>query len=358
MSINRRQFLGGMAAGGAAVAAVATPPEAEAEPFMRDAKARPDEALGLLYDSTLCIGCKACVAGCKAANGMPPEVPAVHAGWNDGTWDTAKDLSGSTLNIIKVYMHGTVEQKDRAENGFAFIKRQCLHCVDPSCMSACPVSAMIKDPVTGIVSHDVDRCIGCRYCVYACPFGVPKYEYDNPFGKIQKCQLCNHLLPEGKLPGCVETCPTGATLFGRYADLQREAQRRLQLKPGDTYEYPRGNLSGRIEDRYPSHEKVIAAEYLQHVYGERVLGGTQTLYLSAVPFDKLGLPYQEDSFGRPIPDYAYARLTEGVQHFLYTGMIAPAVVLTGLILLARRNFDKHHHEAEEDGGDEQSEGGK
>ena len=261
-SINRRRFLGGMAAGGAAVAAAATPDAARAEPFMREAKARSENAYGLLYDSTLCIGCKACVAGCKEANGMPVEIPAELRDWNEGTWDTAKDLSGDTLNVIKVYMHGTVAEKDRAENGFAFVKRQCLHCVDPSCMSACPVSAMIKDPETGIVSHDADRCIGCRYCVYACPFGGPKYEYDDPFGKIQKCQLCNHLLPEGKLPGCVETCPTGATLFGRYDDLQKEAHRRLELQPGDAYEYPRGDVSeefARIASHLAQARSILAA---------------------------------------------------------------------------------------------------
>ena len=107
--------------------------------------------------------------------------------------------------------------------------------------------------------------------------------------------------------------------------------------------YPRGDASGKYGAYHPPNEKVVTAEYRPEVYGENVLGGVQTLYVSAVSFDKLGLPYGN------VPDYAYARETEGVQHFLYTGMIAPAVALTALILLARRNFDKHHHEAEEDG---------
>lgn len=353
MALNRRQFMTG-AAGGAAAAAASQPAVVEAAALMREPKERPANALGLLYDSTLCVGCKACVAACKEANGMPPEVPAdlKAAGWNEDTWDTAKDLSGKTLNIIKVYMNGTVETKDQADDGFAFVKRQCLHCVDPSCMSACPVSAMQKDPETGIVSHDPDRCIGCRYCVYACPFGVPKYDYDSAFGQIHKCQLCNHRLPEGKMPACAEVCPTGATLFGRFDDLQKEAHRRLELKPGDVYQYPRGDFSNVIVKPQPPHEKVIEAAYLPEVYGESVLGGTQALYLSAVPFNLLGLPYGEDKFGRKIPNHAYARVTEGIQHFMYAGMVAPLVVLSGLVLLARRNFDRHHHEADEtdDGG--------
>ncbi len=341
MTINRRDFLKGVAGGGAAVAAVATT-AGDAQAIQRAPKDRPPDAVGLLYDSTLCVGCKACVAGCKRANNMPPEIDPGQQGWNSGTWDSPKDLSGSTLNVIKVYRNGTVEQKDRAENGFAFIKRQCLHCVDPSCVSCCPVSAMIKDPETGIVSHDKDRCIGCRYCVFGCPFQVPKYEFNDAFGQIQKCQLCKHLLAEGELPGCVASCPTGATLFGRVEDLRKEGHRRLSLKPGDTYAYPRGDINGKYGLYNPPNEKVVAAEYLPEVYGENVLGGVQALYLSAVPFDKLGLPHGN------VPDHAYATETEGVQHLLYTGMIAPAVVLTGLILLARRNFDKHHPEDEED----------
>ncbi len=348
MSMDRRNFLQRIVAGGVGAAACATAPTPASGALMRAEAERPADALGLLYDSTLCIGCKACVAGCREANGTPATVPAEHESWNPGTWDTDKDLSGRTLNVIKVYRHGTMETKDAGENGFAFIKRQCLHCVDPSCVSACPVTAMIKDPVTGIVSHDPDRCIGCRYCVYACPFMVPKYDYDNAFGAIHKCELCRHKLAEGELPGCVSSCPTGATLFGRYDDLRREARRRLDLRPGDVHAYPRGDISGEYGPEMPGHEKVVEAVYRPEIYGENVLGGTQALYLSAVSFDKLGLPYGQDQYGRPIPDHAYARLTEGVQHFLYTGMIAPAAVLTGLVLIARRNFDQHHHEAEED----------
>lgn len=348
MSLNRREFLRNAAVGSAtAVAAAGVSGSAEAVTLMREPKDRPEGALGLLYDSTVCIGCKACVSRCKEVNGMPPEILPDQREWNPGTWDTPKDLSGRTLNIIKAYMHGTIEEKDREENGYAFIKRQCLHCVDPSCVSACPVSAMIKDPETGIVRHDPDRCIGCRYCVYACPFGVPKYQFEGAFGKIAKCELCNHRLPEGDIPGCVEACPTGATLFGRVKDLHEEAQRRLALKPGDTYLYPRGDISNAIQKPGSTHEKVVAAVYRPEVYGyDGPLGGTQALYLSAVGFDKLGLPFGKDRYGRDIPNHAYARETEGVQHFLYTGMIAPAAVLSALVLLAFFNTEKHTSEVE------------
>lgn len=342
MAINRRQFLRQAVSGTTAAAAATAVTTTGAEALERAPKQLPPDAVGLLYDSTLCVGCKACVAACKRANDMPPEVDSDQTGWNPGIWDTAEDTSGKTLNVIKIYRDGTMEEKDRATDGFAFIKKQCYHCVDPSCVSACPVSAMRKDAKSGIVSHDPSRCIGCRYCVYACPFRVPKFEFDQAFGQIRKCQLCRHRLAEGELPGCVDSCPTGATLFGRVNDLKAEAHRRLALKPGDTYAYPRGDLSANIGPDMPANVKVVRAAYLQEVYGEKILGGTQALYVAAVPFDKLGLPY------RNVPDHSYAAQTEFTQHVLYKGMIIPGAVLTGLILLARRNADQHHHEAEDE----------
>jgi Fe-S-cluster-containing dehydrogenase component len=91
--------------------------------------------------------------------------------------------------------------KDRVEDGFAFSKKSCLHCVDPSCVSACPVSAMKKDPSTGLVSYDVDACIGCRYCVAACPFGVPRFTYDSPTPQDQQVPAVPAPLARGQVRG-------------------------------------------------------------------------------------------------------------------------------------------------------------
>jgi Fe-S-cluster-containing dehydrogenase component len=327
--VDRRDFLRGA---GIATAAAAVPAEAMAA-IARPPKQISPQAVGMLYDSTLCIGCKACVAACKAANNMPAEVPPSLSSWNENTWDTPEDLSGRTLNVIKVYRNGTAEQKDREINGFAFVKRHCLHCVDPSCVSACPVSAMRKDPVTGIVTYNADACIGCRYCVYACPFGVPQFDINNPLGKIAKCQFCSHLQKEGKIPACCDVCPTGASLFGPVKELEQEIERRLAASAGTAYQFPRGKIG---ENRPPNAATIPT--YVKGVYGEHEAGGTQVRYLAGVPFPKLGLP----NVGRQSP----ASLSEGMQHTLYQWLIAPLVAFLGFAFLARRNMTQNHADEE------------
>ena len=335
----RRAFLRGCLAGGAAAATAMAPQAASA----RDTFQRPAEALGLLYDATLCVGCKACVAACKRVNENPAEFSTV-----DHLWDTPLDTSGHTFNLIKMYRHGTMETKDAEENGFAFMKTSCMHCADPSCVSACPVSAMRKDPDTGVVGYDPDACIGCRYCVAACPFGIPKYQYDSPTGRIGKCELCRHRHKDGHYSACAEVCPTGATLFGRTEDLLAEAKRRLALQPGTWTTIPRGRLrpaaqrvsGGNPDGRGAQHRhgwrdepdqsyQAKVGSYLQHVYGETEYGGTQVLKLSAVNFEKVGMP--------DLPPKSSAASSETIQHSLYGGMIMPIAVLGALTFIARRN---------------------
>jgi Fe-S-cluster-containing dehydrogenase component len=315
MSTTRRQFLQGAVASGAALS-LGTAPAVQARPNLT----LPPKAVGLLYDSTLCIGCKACVSACKESNNLPPEFSTA-----ENLWDTPQDLSGRTKNIIKAYKEGNATQKDREVDGHAFIKHSCLHCVDPSCVSACPVSAMKKDPVTGIVTYDEKDCIGCRYCVVACPFGIPRFEYDKAFPKIVKCELCNHLKPGDKFKysACAQVCPTGATLYGPVDQLMQEAKRRVALKPGSITRIERGRVgSGDI------YEAKLTAQYLPRVYGDRELGGTQVLKISAVPMEKLGMP--------ELPERSFASVSETLQHDLYGWLALPAVVLGGLVIAAKR----------------------
>ena len=274
----------------------------------------PDEAVGMLFDATRCIGCRACVVSCKDINGMPPE-----GADPEMPWDMAQELSADTYNIIKAHKEG-----EKVE----FIKRNCMHCVDAGCVSVCPVSAMQKDPKTGIVSHDPEACIGCRYCVAACPYNIPKYEYDEAFGQIQKCQLCNQKgverIDNGELPGCAEVCPTGANIYGKRSELLEEAKRRMALKPGDQYTYKLGSIDS------PYSQEGIVPEYQDHIYGEKEGGGTQVLMLAGTSFQTLGMP--------DLPELSYAAVSETVQHSIYGNFLAPATVLGGLLYMARRNI--------------------
>ena len=314
--MKRRDFLK-VAVGGAAAVCSSSP--VQARPNLEPA----EEAVGMLFDSTLCVGCKACVSKCKEVNNMPPVIEG-----DDLAWDSARDLSGETLNVIKIYKNGTAEVKDAEVDGFCFEKRSCMHCVDPGCVSACPVTALRRHPKTGIVTYHEEACIGCRTCMVGCPYNVPQFQYDNPFGQITKCQMCNQAgverIDNGMMTGCAEACPTGATLFGPRKALLAEAKKRMELKPGETYNYPRGDVTK--PDSY--HEKSVPA-YKQHIWGEKEAGGTNVMHISSVSFDKLGMP--------PLGERSAASVAEGVQHTLYNFMALPAVVLAGLTYVVGRN---------------------
>ncbi len=286
MSVDRRTLLKGLVVGGAAAAA--GPAEASEA---RRPEAPPD-AVGMLYDATLCIGCKTCVVACREANGLPPETPE----WTEGLWDAPPGLDEYTKNIIQLYREGDEQ---------SYVKHQCMHCLDPGCVNACMIGALQKRDF-GIVTWESDRCIGCRYCQVACPFEVPKFEFHSANPKIVKCELCIHRIKEGKQPACCEVCPRGAIIYGTYDMLLEEAHRRIEASP----------------DRY-----------IQKVYGETDGGGTQVLYISHVPFEKLGFP-------QGLGDEPVGKMARDVQHGVYKGFIAPTVlyaVLAGVIWRNRRS---------------------
>ncbi len=315
MKLKRRDFLKGFA-GSAILASLAPAPVFCQEATTGDAK-------GILYDATQCIGCQVCMVACKQANKIPEE----HTG-KEKMWDNPVDLSAITLNIIKKYEHGNASEKDEEINGYSFIKRQCMHCLKPACASACPVSALEKDISSGIVKYDSSRCIGCRYCQVACPFNVPKFEWDNPFPKIVKCQMCDHLVSKDGAAACCTACPTGASLFGTTDNLMKEAKKRLKMMPGKYYKFPIGHME---KGNTIIH---MSRKYTGDIFGESEVGGTQVIMLAGVPFGKTGLPV--------LPDKSFAALTESIQHSLYNKMILPAALLGGLSLLIanRKNKDE------------------
>jgi len=308
MKVDRRDFLKVLSAG----AVTAAVPDTV---FARAKKEVSPEAVGILYDSTLCIGCKTCEMACQNYNKLTSKP-------SDSS-KTDFDPYTFTLNKIQIYRNGdgtNQNSKDGKESkdAYSFFKKACMHCVDPNCVSACPASALTKDEKSGIVSWNSDACIGCRYCQVACPYLIPKFEYDAAFPEIIKCEMCQHVQAKGKIPGCCDFCPTGAAVFGKFSDILKEAKKRLTLEQDSQYNYPLGDLSGKRSKNNP------VKKYINYVYGEKEGGGTQYLILSAVPFENLGLP--------KLPDYSNASQTEGIQHTLYKGMIAPIVLFAGLAL--------------------------
>jgi formate dehydrogenase iron-sulfur subunit len=233
-----------------------------------------------LIDTTRCIGCKSCQVICKEWNDRPGEETQLPA--HDLGMQNPARLSAKTYMLLT---HHEIDDP-RAPGGFrtVFTKRQCMHCDHPACVSACPVTALVKTE-EGPVVYDAQKCIGCRYCVLACPFGAIHAEWDSLAPKMHKCTLCSDRLhppppverngqklsaDEAKrfsaahaVPACVKACPADALAFGEKKELLAVAKARIASGNG---------------------------KYVDHVYGEKEAGGTATLYLSAVPFAQIGLP--------------------------------------------------------------------
>ena len=286
MTMDRRTLLKGAAAvgAGAAVSAATSVEASTARPVA------PPDAVGMLYDATRCIGCRACVTACKTANNLPGNL-----------YDPPNDLNGDTKNIIKLY-EGDGEK--------SYMKQQCMHCIDPGCVNACMIGAFKKREY-GIVTWDPDRCIGCRYCQVACPYNIPKFEWNTAFPLIVKCELCNHMLARGEEPGCCQACPKEAVIFGTYEELLADARQRIA-------EYP--------ERYYPAGDPQI--------FGDTEGGGTQVLYLADVSFQKLGLP--------ELGDEGVAAQARNIQHGIYKGFIAPVALygILGAVLWRNRRSAK------------------
>ncbi len=262
-----------------------------------DGQNGPADAVGMLYDTTLCIGCKTCVVACREANGKPPDT----SNSPGRLYDMPLDLNGTTKNVIKLY-----KDPDGAER--SYMKAQCMHCIDPACVGACMLGALQKREL-GIVTYKQEFCSGCRYCQMACPFNIPKFEWSSRAPLMDKCEMCVHRVVKGQQPGCTEVCPRKAIVFGKRADLLAEAKRRIAGSPKKYKGYRKGDAP--------------------RVYGETEGGGTQVLYVSHVPFEKLGLP---DLGDKPVPEVA-----QTVQHGIYQGFVAPVALYAVLGAVIMRN---------------------
>ncbi len=243
----------------------------------------------ILTDITKCIGCQECVIACKKQNELEQDIPRrFHR--NDGL---------SALNWTSIL------SKDDTH----FIRKQCRHCLEPACVSACPVAALIKTD-EGPIIYDSGKCIGCRYCMIACPYGIPRYDWNKAVPYIQKCTMCYSRIREGKQPACTETCPTKATIFGDRDELLAEAHRRIKNEPD---------------------------KYIDRVFGETEVGGTNVLYISDIDLDFLSYPARPETPVLP-------KTTAPAMNAVPSAFIGMGAVMGGFYWFCKRRERLQHQE--------------
>lgn len=247
----------------------------------------------ILTDITKCIGCLECVAACKKEYGLEMDVPRV--------WQRNDGLSANNWT--------SVLQKPEKH----FIRKQCRHCLEPACASACPVGALHQTDL-GAVMYDRDKCLGCRYCMMACPYGIPRYDWDESVPYVRKCIMCLPRISEGRQPACTEACPTQATIFGDRDTLLAEAHQRIENNPG---------------------------KYINQVWGETEVGGTSVLYISDID---LGFLAYKPGLGVTLP-----KTTEAAMKGVLPAFFGMGAVMLGLNWVIKRR------QKLSDGNDDQGE---
>jgi formate dehydrogenase iron-sulfur subunit len=243
-------------------------------------------AKGLLIDTTTCIGCKACVEACDRENGNPGQ---------DGD-----QLSSRSFTVVQ-------------KRGDTFVRKLCMHCNEPTCVSVCPLGALTKRE-SGAVVWDSSICFGCRYCMVSCPYGIPTFEWNSYNPRIRKCVLCYKRIEAGRPTACAEACPTEATIFGDRQELIEIASERIRAH---------------------------AERYEDHVLGLTEVGGSSVMYLSAIPFEALG--FRNDLLQKPLPELTW-RILGQVPNVILLG----AWVLGGFYWIYRRREQVQAAEAHTD----------
>ncbi len=285
MAISRRKFLGCI---GAAIGSAAGAGKTAHGAGNKHFKGYPG-SFGVLHDITKCIGCRKCEAACNQVN----QLPEPERRFDDlSILDEKRRTDADTYTVVNRFS----KEKE------VFVKKQCNHCIEPACASACFVKAF-KKTRSGAVIYDESLCVGCRYCMVACPFEIPAYEYHNALTpKITKCTLCYPRIIDNQLPGCVEACPKQALIFGDREALIKAAWQRI-------YDFP--------------------DQYTAHVYGEHEMGGTNWLYISGHSFKQIGM--REDLGIKPAPE-----LTAGPLSAVPIIVGLWPVLLTGIYAISKR----------------------
>ncbi|AFM02222.1 MULTISPECIES: 4Fe-4S dicluster domain-containing protein [Desulfitobacterium] len=254
-------------------------------------------AKGVLVDIPKCIGCEGCSVACKL--------------WNELEWDqqeknkTASDRAAEPNNGLWPEEWTSINRYDLQKNSSSvrrYVKTQCFHCEEPACVSACFSKAIQKLP-EGPVIYDQKLCVGCRYCMMACPFDMLRYEWKKAVPGIRKCQMCPTRVANNMEPACSSVCPTGALTFGDRDELLAEAKKRIKEKG-----------------------------YIDRVFGENEAGGTSWLYISDTPLEEMR--FRTDVTPNPLPSY-----TEGYMKATPMIGVSWAAILAGLFVINNKNKD-------------------
>ena len=263
----------------------------------------PDQ-FGVLVDTTVCIGCRRCEWACKEWNKLPNQRPLKEYEKDQAVFQKIRRTNADTFTVVNRF------ENPRDSSKPIYVKKQCMHCYEPGCASSCFVKAFTKRP-EGAVTYDASLCVGCRYCMAACPFDMPAYQYYNAFTpEVTKCTFCfDRISKEGGVPACVGICPVETMTFGKRTDLIDLAHKKIRDNRG---------------------------RYVNHVYGESEVGGTSWLYLSAVPFNMIG--FRTDLGTVPIPTLSKPFLS----------LVSPVFITIPALAMGFYSFKKRRDKLEEE----------
>ncbi|MCU0372542.1 MAG: 4Fe-4S dicluster domain-containing protein [Ignavibacteria bacterium] len=308
-NINRRDFLKTTAAG-VSMCAIGTATAKGAD------KTLPEDRIGILVDTDACVGCRHCEWACRKAHDLP--TPELDAYSDESVFKEYRRPDAGSYTVVNKF--------DNEKNPLlpVHVKFQCMHCDRPACVSACIVGAFTKND-DGSVTWDTDKCIGCRYCMVACPFQVPTYDYDRAIDPlIRKCDLCEDRRKGGeKLPACVAICPNEALIFGKKGDILQIAKKRIKRNP-DTY--------------------------INHIYGEHEVGGTTWIYIASKDFGKLKMP--------PLSLNPAPGISESIQHGIFAYFVPPVTIYALLGLMMWVTKKRKNEKGEKISSENEKEGGE
>jgi formate dehydrogenase iron-sulfur subunit len=300
MDSDRRTFLK-ILAGAGITTALGVPGSASADGDLLPGY--PDQ-FGVLVDTTVCIGCRRCEWACKEWNKLPNQKALKEYEKDQAVFQKPRRTNADTFTVVNRF------DNPRDSSRPIYVKKQCMHCYEPGCASSCFVKAFTKRPV-GAVTYDASLCVGCRYCMAACPFDMPAYQYDNAFTpEVTKCNFCfDRISKEGGVPACVGICPVETMTFGKRTDLIDLAHKKIRDNAG---------------------------RYVNHVYGESEVGGTSWLYLSSVPFNMIG--FRTDLGTVPIPTLSKPFLS----------LVSPVFIAIPALAMGFYSFKKRRDKLEEE----------